>query len=109
MPKSLRRGRIKHYVGVHAEVGVHIVLSITGELAADTDATRKRAVMAEVCIYALHVRICFAALVQIHGEHTSTSGAAKGGVEGIVVEHYKITRVCLQRNVAGYLRWRYPP
>ena len=92
MPKSLRGGCIKHYVGVHAEVGVHIVLSITGELAADTDSARKSAVMAEVFIYALHVCVRFATLVQIHGEHTSTSGSTKGGVEGIVVKDYEIAR-----------------
>ena len=103
MTKPFWIRRIKHYVGVHAKMGIHVVFSVPRELPADANSARKSAVMAEVFIYALHVRICFTALVQIHGEHTSTSGAAKGGVEGVVVEHYKITRVCLKRNVAGNL------
>ena len=103
MPKPLRRSRVKHYVGVHAEVGIHVVLTVPRELSADTNSAWQSAVMAQVFIYTRQFGFCFAALMQIHGEHASAIGAAERGVEGAVIEDYEIARVCFQRNVTRNL------
>ena len=103
MPEPFRRGRIKHHIGVHAEFGIHVVLTVPREFSANSDSAWQSAVVAKVFVYTRQFSFCFAALVQIHGEHTSASGTAKRGVEGAVVEDYEIARVGFQRNIAGNL------
>ena len=84
-------------------MGVHVVLTVPRELSADSDSARQSAVMAKVFVYSRQFGFCFAAFVQIHGEHAPAIGTAERGVEGAVVEHYKIARVGFQRNVARNL------
>lgn len=103
MAQPLWRRRVNHQIGVHAEVRIHAARFESSERAADSDASRNRAVMTEILINTRQIPIGLAALMQIHGKLSPSIAAAERGVEDTVVEDHEISGIRLYRNIARNL------